>query len=371
METHHNINIKALLLYRKDFDISWITNVSGEAIQHLQPACRRGRYLPFGEDFIYQRTTSWGVPYTFSGKVKDKETGYSYFGARYYSPELLVWLSRKLSGVDPLADTPITIGASMSPYMYVGGHPTMVTDPTGMDWYKDKDGNYVHDKNLNNENKGNKLGEGEKYIGKTYKINVNKGKKNEYNYTLNEDGSFTDSRGKEYEAGSGEFDPGFKSGHKIDNTNSVFTADDLYEYAMNALPVAASVDITVGSDAGGGSDIVPIGGVAIFQGDDAWNSYSYSALDMGGGIALGVEGSVYSTIYWYLGDIANFNKETFKGWSNNVDITVGDGLVVGVQLNWVTDKYGGVLIGIGPHIGGGLGSPVNATYQKKLTYIHE
>jgi hypothetical protein len=176
--------------------------------------------------------------------------------------------------------------------MYVGGHPAMVTDdPTGMDWNQDKDGNYKHDKDVN---KDTKLGEGEKYLGKTHKINVNKGKKKEYHYTLNEDGSFTDSRGKEYEAGSGEFDPGFKSGHKIDNTNSVFTADDLYEYAMNALPVAISTDITV-----------------------------------------------------------------------------GDGLVVGIQMNWVVDQHGGILIGIGPHIGGGLGSPVNITYQKKYTIIHE
>ena len=69
-----------------------------------------------------------------SGKEKDKETGYSYtltalstsFGARYYSLELSVWLL-----VDPLASTPIAIGASMSAYMYTVGNPVMLVDPDG------------------------------------------------------------------------------------------------------------------------------------------------------------------------------------------------------------------------------------------------
>jgi RHS repeat-associated protein len=49
--------------------------------------------------------------------------GYSYFGARYYDPELSVWLS-----VDPLADE----YPSTSPFMYVRGMPIILTDPNGM-----------------------------------------------------------------------------------------------------------------------------------------------------------------------------------------------------------------------------------------------
>ncbi|NCP85663.1 MAG: hypothetical protein GW823_12435, partial [Bacteroidetes bacterium] len=64
---------------------SWITDASGAVNQHLQ-------YLAFGEDYIYQRNSSWNVPYTFSGKEKDSETGYSYFGARYYDSDISVWL---------------------------------------------------------------------------------------------------------------------------------------------------------------------------------------------------------------------------------------------------------------------------------------
>jgi len=62
------------------------------------------------------------IPYTFSGKEKDSETGYSYFGARYYDSDLSVWLS-----VDPMA----TIYPMLSPYTYVANNPIMFYDPDG------------------------------------------------------------------------------------------------------------------------------------------------------------------------------------------------------------------------------------------------
>ena len=99
---------------------SWITDAGGDVNQHLQ-------YLPFGKDYIYQRTNSWNIPYTFSGKEKDAETGYSYFGARYYDSDVSVWLS-----VDPLADK----YPNESPYCYAGWNPVMIKDPDGR--YKEK-----------------------------------------------------------------------------------------------------------------------------------------------------------------------------------------------------------------------------------------
>jgi RHS repeat-associated protein len=111
---------------------SWITDASGAVNQHLQYLpLRQAQGSAFGEDYIYQRNSSWAVPYTFSGKEKDSETGYSYFGARYYDSDLSIWLS-----VDPLADK----YPSMSAYMYVGGHPTIIVDPNGMDWFKGENG---------------------------------------------------------------------------------------------------------------------------------------------------------------------------------------------------------------------------------------
>ena len=70
------------------------------------------------------RTISWNAPYTFSGKEKDVETGYSYFGARYYDSGLSIWLS-----VDPMSDK----YPSMSPYNYCANNPVILVDPDGRD----------------------------------------------------------------------------------------------------------------------------------------------------------------------------------------------------------------------------------------------
>jgi RHS repeat-associated protein len=79
-------------------------------------------YLPYGEEWIDQQSTSWNAPYTFTGKIKDAETGYNYFGARYYDSKLSVWLS-----VDPLSDK----YPSLSPYTYCANNPIMMVDPDG------------------------------------------------------------------------------------------------------------------------------------------------------------------------------------------------------------------------------------------------
>ena len=60
--------------------------------------------------------------YTFSAKEKDSETGLSYFGARYYSSDLSVWLS-----VDPMSDK----YPSLSPYVYCADNPVRCVDPNG------------------------------------------------------------------------------------------------------------------------------------------------------------------------------------------------------------------------------------------------
>ena len=100
---------------------SWITYSDGKAVQHLH-------YLPWGEDFVDQRLNSFdGVRYTFSAKERDPETGLSYFGSRYYSSDLSVWLS-----VDPMAAK----YPSLSPYVYCANNPVKLVDPNGEDWYQ-------------------------------------------------------------------------------------------------------------------------------------------------------------------------------------------------------------------------------------------
>ena len=60
-----------------------------------------------------------------TGKERDEETGYGYFGARYMDHELMtMWLS-----VDPMADK----YPNISPYNYCMWNPLRVVDPNGMD----------------------------------------------------------------------------------------------------------------------------------------------------------------------------------------------------------------------------------------------
>ena len=72
-------------------------------------------------------TTLYGTVelFAFTGKELDAETGYSYFGARYYDPATLTaWLS-----VDPMSDK----YPSISPYAYCAWNPLKLVDPNGMD----------------------------------------------------------------------------------------------------------------------------------------------------------------------------------------------------------------------------------------------
>ncbi len=114
---------------------SWITDVSGLPLQHLQ-------YLPYGEPFVNQVKSGYGERFTFTGKERDYElrsirehdkneknnseqTKYYYHGARFHWSDI-GWLS-----VDPLSDK----YPSTSAYMYCRGNPIILVDPNGMDDY--------------------------------------------------------------------------------------------------------------------------------------------------------------------------------------------------------------------------------------------
>ena len=96
---------------------SWITDLSGQPVQHMQ-------YKPFGGDYIDQQApnTDYSERFRFTGKERDAETGYDYFGARYYSSSLGIWLS-----VDPMSDK----YPSLSPYVYCADNPVNAIDPDG------------------------------------------------------------------------------------------------------------------------------------------------------------------------------------------------------------------------------------------------
>ena len=81
--------------------------------------------------FNYQSSIlTW--TFTFSAKEKDQETGFSYFGSRYYSSDLSIWLS-----VDPMSDK----YPSLSPYVYCADNPVKLVDPNGEEiWIVGDDG---------------------------------------------------------------------------------------------------------------------------------------------------------------------------------------------------------------------------------------
>ena len=74
----------------------------------------------------------------FTGKERDEETGYGYFGARYMDHELTtMWLS-----VDPMADK----YPSISPYAYCAWNPVKLVDPDGRDIVLSESAQKIHDK---------------------------------------------------------------------------------------------------------------------------------------------------------------------------------------------------------------------------------
>ena len=68
-------------------------------------------------------STSFSVT-VFNAKEKDYETGFHYYGSRYYSSELSIWNS-----TDPMADK----YPSLTPYNYCANNPVKLIDPNGED----------------------------------------------------------------------------------------------------------------------------------------------------------------------------------------------------------------------------------------------
>jgi len=107
---------KFIFFYHKDHlgSSTQISDRDANIIHHVE-------YMPSGEQFSEQRD-HWATPYKFNSKELDAETGLYYYGARYYTPEIGIWLS-----VDPMSDK----YPSLSPYAYCGNNPVMLVDPDG------------------------------------------------------------------------------------------------------------------------------------------------------------------------------------------------------------------------------------------------
>ncbi|MEL0026504.1 MAG: RHS repeat-associated core domain-containing protein, partial [Schleiferiaceae bacterium] len=109
---------RILYWYHPDYlgSVDLVTDRNGVAYEFFL-------YTPWGEDMYSYNAgaSSFTSPYRFNGKEKDPETGYSYYGARYYQSKFSIWMS-----VDPLAHE------TLEPYLFTGNNPIMLVDPTGM-----------------------------------------------------------------------------------------------------------------------------------------------------------------------------------------------------------------------------------------------
>ena len=94
---------------------AWITEGGGKPMQYMH-------YLPYGQLLANQTPGWYDERFKFIGKERDEESGYDFFGARYYISPFLHWMS-----VDPLVDKYL----GLSPYAYCGWNPVKFVDPDG------------------------------------------------------------------------------------------------------------------------------------------------------------------------------------------------------------------------------------------------
>jgi RHS repeat-associated protein len=94
-------------------DIVALVDPSGQLVENY-------RYTAFGEIEVFSDIVL-NNPWKFSSKRFDPETGFIYFGRRYYDPEIGRWITPDPAG---FADGP-------NLYAYVHNHPLAYMDPDG------------------------------------------------------------------------------------------------------------------------------------------------------------------------------------------------------------------------------------------------
>ena len=119
-----------------------ITDYQGKEYERVE-------YTAYGESWIEKETDSGSmIPYKFTGKEKDTETGLYYYGARYYNPRTSAWISADPALGDYLPVAPVDDDArkhngnlpgiggvfnlvNLAVYHYAGNSPVRYTDPNG------------------------------------------------------------------------------------------------------------------------------------------------------------------------------------------------------------------------------------------------
>ena len=99
--------------------VRMITDANGLVLQ-------RHDYLPFGEE--WPTTTALVDQRLFAGKERDAQTGFDYFGGRYYADR-----TGRFTTVDPVLDVAaaVTRPQRWNRYAYVSDNPMARVDPSG------------------------------------------------------------------------------------------------------------------------------------------------------------------------------------------------------------------------------------------------
>ena len=118
--------------------VSVVSNHRGEPYERVE-------YLPFGEIWIEETDPATGyIPFRFTAKELDEETGLYYYGARYYEPATSRWMSPDPAGfglINPMGSdgelrANYSVIEALNWYSYVSNNPVKYVDPTGAELMK-------------------------------------------------------------------------------------------------------------------------------------------------------------------------------------------------------------------------------------------
>ncbi|WP_253691008.1 toxin TcdB middle/N-terminal domain-containing protein [Treponema denticola] len=122
----------------------FVTDWKGRQYEHIE-------YTPYGELWIEEVAAGLDkLPFRFTGKELDEETGLYYYGARYLDPKYSRWLSGDPALNDYMAGSSLGEGGiyntvNFNVYHYGGNNPIKYIDPNGM-WINNGDGTYIAEK---------------------------------------------------------------------------------------------------------------------------------------------------------------------------------------------------------------------------------
>ncbi|NJO55354.1 MAG: hypothetical protein HC834_02240 [Rhodospirillales bacterium] len=105
---------------------SIVTSEKGELADHIH-------YFPYGETWLQERP-NLPVPYQFSAKEFDPETGFYDFGARHLNPRFSKWMSADPALGEYLGGSPnggVNAPINLSLYAYGGHSPAVRGDRDG------------------------------------------------------------------------------------------------------------------------------------------------------------------------------------------------------------------------------------------------